>query len=302
MLPLPGEEPSVENANVPEAGLVAYLYNSDMGAKALSEGIVAYYPLDGDACDRSTNANHATIFNAVPATDRYGNDAGAYYFNGSNSYIRAPHQPHLNTLPITVSCWFSLADPPKASGALVTKYFAASWNGYGMLLGSGAGTNVIGPHYSASYGRDLSDGYGGTNPTFHSSLVNNTNWHMVTFTADTNGGILYLDGIANTNHAWRGAPLVATSLDPLLIGKYQHYPDALSKYFKGAISDVLIYKRALSENEVATLYKLDFPRDITKESAIANPVPAPSTNQQPPPKRGKPKPKPKAKPKKGKRR
>ncbi len=266
------------------AGEVSQLYISDMGGQTLSDGVIAYYPLDGNGRDWSTNANDATVFNAVPATDRYGNSGGAYYFNGSNSFLSALHQQYLNALPITVSCWFSLGEPAKASGALVTKYYAASWNGYALLWGSGVRSNVIGPHYSKFWGSDLSDGYGGTNPLFHSSLVNDTNWHMVTFTADTNGGVLYLDGVVNTNRAWRGVPLTTTSTDPLLIGKYEYVPDSTSRYFKGSISDVLIYKRALSSNEVASLHKLDLPRDLTSNpSPVPTPTPTPAPTPIPTP-------------------
>jgi hypothetical protein len=105
---------------------------------------------------------------------------------------------------------------------------------------------------------------------------------MVTFTADTNGGVLYLDGVANTNRVWRGNPLTATGIDPLVFGKYQYYPDSQSKFFKGSVSDVVIYNRALSSNEVASLYKMDLPRDIASIHASANPAPTPIADRSAP--------------------
>jgi hypothetical protein len=56
----------------------------------LSDGLVAYYPFNGNANDESGNG-HNGIVNGTGATltnDRFGNANKAYSFNGTGSYIR----------------------------------------------------------------------------------------------------------------------------------------------------------------------------------------------------------------------
>ncbi len=36
------------------------------------EGLVAYYPFNGNADDESGNGNHGTVNGATPTTDRFG--------------------------------------------------------------------------------------------------------------------------------------------------------------------------------------------------------------------------------------
>ena len=64
----------------------------------LNDGLVAYYPLDGNANDISGFDNHGQIFGGVtPAPDRHGNAGGAMSF-GNNRYIMVPHAPQINDL------------------------------------------------------------------------------------------------------------------------------------------------------------------------------------------------------------
>ena len=48
----------------------------------LNQGLVAYYPFNGNANDASGNGNNAIFNNATLAADRLGNANSAYSFNG----------------------------------------------------------------------------------------------------------------------------------------------------------------------------------------------------------------------------
>jgi len=58
-----------------------------MALASLTDGLVAYYPFDGNANDASGNGNHGTTHGVTLTTDRFGNANGAYYF-GEGNYIR----------------------------------------------------------------------------------------------------------------------------------------------------------------------------------------------------------------------
>ena len=52
-----------------------------------TNGLVAYYPFNGNANDYSLNANNGTVIDATLTADRFGNTNSAYQFNGNGSYI-----------------------------------------------------------------------------------------------------------------------------------------------------------------------------------------------------------------------
>ena len=55
----------------------------------LTNGLIAYYPFNGNANDASGNGNNGTVYGATLTADRFGNPNSAYYFNGTNNYITA---------------------------------------------------------------------------------------------------------------------------------------------------------------------------------------------------------------------
>jgi len=48
----------------------------------LKDGLVAYYPFNGNANDESGNGNNGTVYGATLTTDRFGNTNKAYSFDG----------------------------------------------------------------------------------------------------------------------------------------------------------------------------------------------------------------------------
>lgn len=50
-------------------------------------GLIAWFPFNGNANDMSGNGHNGTVYGATLTTDRFGNTYGAFNFNGSTSYI-----------------------------------------------------------------------------------------------------------------------------------------------------------------------------------------------------------------------
>ena len=66
--------------------LVVFVF-CGMGHAGLSDGLVAYYPFDGDATDESGNGNDGKVVGAMLETDHFGNRDHAYSFDGQDDYI-----------------------------------------------------------------------------------------------------------------------------------------------------------------------------------------------------------------------
>jgi hypothetical protein len=72
----------------------------------LTNGLVAYYPFNGNANDASGSGNNGTVVGTVTASaDRFGQPGNAYSFRQNAGYITvgSPHLP--NGSGYTLSCW-----------------------------------------------------------------------------------------------------------------------------------------------------------------------------------------------------
>ena len=52
----------------------------------INDGLVAYYPFNGNANDESGNGNDGTVNGAIPTIDRFGSVDAGYEFNGNSDF------------------------------------------------------------------------------------------------------------------------------------------------------------------------------------------------------------------------
>ena len=230
-----------------------------MGCSSLDKGLVAYYPFNGNAQDESGNGNHGEIKGAVLAVDRNGKANSSYSFGGDD-LIRAKHQDYLNTLPITISIWFNTSDGETDHVGLVGKYLNASWVGYSVHMIKG----VLHVDYLTGAPSENSGQIGGVLENCpKSKFIADGKWHHMVCTVDSDNGILFVDGEQVSVKPWVGKSGVPITSWPLDIGlREDSRPEvkAVMMYFKGFLDDVRIYNRALSAEEVKSLYDLEKPK------------------------------------------
>lgn len=73
-----------------------------------TDGLVAYYPFNGNANDESGNGNNGTVNGATLTTDRHGNPNSSYNFRGFNygDKITIPNNSSLSfSNEISISLW-----------------------------------------------------------------------------------------------------------------------------------------------------------------------------------------------------
>ena len=71
------------------AFLVGLMATGRVALADLNNGLVAYYPFDGNANDESGNGNDGTVNGATLTEDRFGNAESAYNFDGNNANIQS---------------------------------------------------------------------------------------------------------------------------------------------------------------------------------------------------------------------
>jgi hypothetical protein len=198
----------------------------------LNDGLVAYYPFNGNANDESGNGNHGTVHGATLAEDRFGNIDSAFHFDG-NSHIVVPSSP-------------SLESPADQYSVAVWANTEAWDGGLSSLVCKGVQGAQYRPQFSDS-GRFLfHDGV----EVFTNFLANVNTWYFIVEVWNDGNAQVYVNGI-KIGETSGGIPVVRNS-EPLEIGRDQ--PGAL-EYMIGTIDDIRIYNRALSESEIQELYR-----------------------------------------------
>ncbi len=214
----------------------------------LTNGLVAYYPFNGNANDASGNGNDATNITAILSADRFGNPNSAYSFDNVNKMIWVPKS---STLDIYASSGFSVSawikSPHGIADSIVWWFNPQFYSGLGphLTLGETPGMILWAPGY---LGNPLPDVYIRTS----GGLVPTNTWTQVAGTFDKSNGLLnvYLNGVlvqslTNTNVAFTSS----TACDLLIGGRLYNTPlDYL-------LDDIRIYNRALSPTELFELYE-----------------------------------------------
>ena len=88
-------------------GLVVSAFTPLNAQVNLANGLVGYYPFNGNALDYSGNGNNGIpAGSAAPTTDQWGNANAAYNFSGTSSWgeVTIPNSP---SLQFTTACSFS---------------------------------------------------------------------------------------------------------------------------------------------------------------------------------------------------
>jgi uncharacterized protein (TIGR02145 family) len=211
-------------------------------------GLVGWWPFNGNANDESGNGNNGTVNGATLAADRFGNASKAYFFNG-NSSITVPNNSTLNLSNFSINAWVYLQNFNGPAHEVLTK---------GCDLGENYEFLIYGPVDSGAVETAILFSNGSRSGTSGSGIPNNcinkTNslkWHFLTATFDVGTGYLrtYIDGVPNCIDLLNRTPQANSS--PLTIGRE---PCFSGRELLGKIDDIAIYNRALSPAEVQQLY------------------------------------------------
>lgn len=204
-----------------------------------TEGLVGWWPFNGNVLDCSGNSNNGTINGATLTTDRFGFENSAFSFNGSSDFISIPDATSLDLVNnFTIAAWFNPSSTQDDQG-IIGKGRAIGGTGCALLhrVMSPNGTGVVAMSNSSSAEVYIAN----------SQFSINT-WHHILSTYDGSSLKLYVNGqlIDETSTTI----LLENSIANLFIGKeLDDY-----RYFNGKIDDVGIWNRPLNQVEVLQLY------------------------------------------------
>jgi len=202
----------------------------------LNEGLVAYYPLDGNANDASGNNNNGHVVGATPCQDRFGKPNSAFSFNGVDNYIRFESVPLKKLDDWSLSAWINPASVNQDSMAVcLGSDDGRIGNGFelGISGGNRPGNHLYGILGSVAW---IDSG---------NAFPNSDAWYQVVMLRT--GGItkFYVNGVQTAK---------TESRRPLAPGAFTIGSATGIRFFSGMIDDVRIYNRALSPSEIKTIY------------------------------------------------
>lgn len=216
--------------------------------------IIAWYPFDGNADDKSGNGHHGTPNGTILTADFNGQQSGAYYFNGGSQHIEVANKPALNVEnAITISLWCK----PNLSGDK-EKFLIShgSWQNRWKISFTPTGFLRWTVNSSVKV-TDLDSDF---------PLTTDSIYHIVA-SYDGETMMLFINGKLNTFRTQSGKIRV-TSL-PLLIG--QMIPADASYNFKGVMDEIRIFDYAIHPDQVKKLYQQGISssiRDVTRDQGI----------------------------------
>ncbi len=221
-----------------------------------TNGLVAYYPFDGDAMDHSGNGHHGTVHGATLTA---GISGQAYSFDGVDDFINVGDNGDVLGGDFTVSTWIkstdyhqyakiinkgqTIAGTPKNSGYSI-RFIDFSWSGTGN------------PEFLFQFNDD-GNRWVTTIVPVENLPVNQ--FFLATGVLQRNGSSvvakLYINGVLKSSSTAEGITSSNTNI-PLGIGAlYRGAYGPTRELFDGKIDQVRIYNRALSAAEISALYQ-----------------------------------------------
>lgn len=236
----------------------------------LNEGLVAYYPFNGNANDESGNGNHGVEYGGLSYTDGVVEEAGN--FDGVDDFIEITPSSDVSAIgDFAISVWTYLIDwkeqsgPPRLDrhyifdGASHSKTVTSDFKrpGFALLYDGSSNTQEI--HDSIDYNDS-------------SFLEQNTKisikgaWHHHVFMRIGDTDYTYFDGklIASTYYKNNKRSDLLNMQHNWFIGtfsgnnpNYYAIQEGFNYSFYGLLDEMYIHNRALSESEIQQLYNIN---------------------------------------------
>jgi hypothetical protein len=219
----------------------------DISEVAIADGLVAWYPLNGDAKDHTINRNDGTVYGAVPAAGVDGKLC--YEFDGVDDYIGVDNTNNVNisNTDFTITCFIKNPGVASIHRGILTfdygSYYKLEW----YITTEGKQRIFI--------QQDPNTWYDGT------ADVGNNEWHLIVAKRLNDDLYFYNNGELSIIHSEVLRDF--NNFNRLTKIGYRNS----DRYFNGKIQDVRIYNRALSAEEIKILYDMTGPSLTTMKQS-----------------------------------
>jgi len=225
--------------------VIPFGISQDLPSYVPTDGLVAYYPFNGNANDESGNGHHGTVIGATLSSDRDGNENSSYSFDGDDIIeLFNTNICNLQT-SLTFSVFSLIVNHNNFSESSIIEH----------PNNDQFNVNLKSPNYN--YGFNIKQLESGWNQTTY-ELNNSNNWIHISGVYDSSirkvnlyiNGVLVSNSTLNNNDFWQDPSHSKTTLG----GIYQGGTGPVIQGLIGKIDDVGFWNRALTEQEIQNLY------------------------------------------------
>ena len=212
-----------------------------------SNGLVGYWPFNGNANDESGNGNNGVKNQVVESADRFGNLKSSYYFDGVSSYIGVDKTSSIELFgnDFSISIW--------VNSQSITNYYGSN------LISKSINTLILGTYDNGSSGlpnTKVKYGVGfdtyGKNYGIYPDILPKTGWNHVVCVKTSIGYDYYINNQKYTLPYNKMNVSQSDINSALFFGKRNG--GGIGANFNGYLDDIAIYNRALTQQEITTMY------------------------------------------------
>ena len=227
--------------------IVALVFASNVMAQNIpsyvpTNGLVGYWPFNGNANDESGNGNNGTVNGATLTIDRNGVANSAYSFDGNDVITSKPKNLSIGNNQRAISVWMN-TNKIKTGGPLVEYGSSEILKRFGLLVLNN-NKEYCYPFVACQF-----------NDIDVNTNLSDDNWINIIVNYKSNIFEVYVNGkleIKATNfnmYSNNNVNTINTPNSDLLFGK-----SVGAEFFNGYLDDIAIYNRALTEQEITALY------------------------------------------------
>jgi len=208
----------------------------DVTIANFKQDLIAFYPFNGNAKDISGHDHHGTVIGAIPTKDQHGIENSAFELDGIDDYIYfGPVLPDMTEM--TVSFWI-YAPPPTGNREMI---FSDGQAVFFWIVRDDRTIKITAKKNGAPLSRALDT---------HTSITNR--WVHFVWVLTPEHSSVYVDGVGSLRVYEWGSNVGNHDLN---IGVESG--SSSGTYWRGKISSLRIYQRALLSSEIAGLYQLE---------------------------------------------
>ena len=199
-----------------------------------TEGIVAYYPFNGNANDESGKGHNGIVNGAALTKDRKGNINKAYNFNGISNNILAANG--INGKTFSLSIWINIASADLSRHEIIS--FGDIATNQSFFL------HIVDNKVSC----DIANVQG----MYTSNSCSVNGWHHCVVNSVNGLVSLYIDNTFRSSFNFSSMNISGTNFS---IGSlWDNFQTFGYSWYSGSLDDIRIYNRALTDNEIKQLY------------------------------------------------
>ncbi len=220
-----------------------------------TDGLLGWWPFNGNANDESGNDNHGTVNGATLTSDRFNNTNQAFNFDGLNDVITTSFPGILGGNSRSVSFWAKQNQTNTSAGSQIV----LGWGGKncgpsGIATGFYCAFNVGSSGISID-ANESSTTYNTLDP------VSDNNWHHYVFVKDqqnlpTSQVKIYQDGILLTEitGSYISNGTINTLAQTNLTFGSRGFSCVPDRFYEGASDDIGIWNRVLTPEEITNIF------------------------------------------------